>query len=83
MANTLITPSELTLIQATYSGEKVNCLLKSLRKLEIKARMSLKRQNSVDELVNYYRLHNNLPSTGYKLAYKLWFNFVIMDHNDN
>ena len=44
--------------------------------------MSLKRQNTVDELYNYFKIHNNLPNTGFKLAYKLWFNFVLMDYSD-
>ena len=79
----LITPVQMNLIRSTYNGEKVNCILKSLRKVEIKSRMSLTRQNTVDDLSNYFRLHKNLPNTGFKLAYKLWFNFVIMDYTDN
>ena len=77
-----ITPQELRLFQPNYSGEKVNCILKSLRKVDIKKKMSSKRQNTVDELYNYFKIHNNLPNTGFKLAYKLWFNFVLMDYSN-
>lgn len=77
-----ITPSELRLICATYSGEKVLSMLKSIRKVAIMRKMNLSRQNTVSELNNYYSVHKSLNPVQFKVLYKLWFNFVLMDYSD-
>ena len=65
-----------------YNGEKVNCLLKSLKKKEIKIRMSLERQDSIEVINNYFKIHNFVTNEQFKILYKLWFNFVLNDYLD-
>lgn len=77
-----ITPAELRLISANYSGEKVISMLKSIRKVAIMRKMNLARQNSVSELNNCYSIHKSLDTVQFKKLYRLWFNFVLMDYSD-
>ena len=65
-----------------YNGEKVNCLLKCLRKVDIKNRMSLQRQNKVEEINNFFNMHKYVTNEQFKLVYKYWFNFVLNDYLD-
>jgi hypothetical protein len=65
-----------------YNGEKVNCLLKSLRKISIKNRMSLERQNKVEEINNYFVMHKYVTNRQFLLLFKYWFNFVLNDYLD-
>lgn len=65
-----------------YNGEKVNCLLKSLRKKDIKIRMSFERQNLIELFNNHFKIHGFVTNEQFKIIYKFWFNFVINDYLD-
>lgn len=65
-----------------YTGEKVLGMLKSLKKKSIRKHMNYHRLNTVDDLNNYYNTYKGLTSSQFKLLYKLWFNFVLMDYTD-
>lgn len=65
-----------------YNGEKVNCILKSLRKITVKNRMSLVRQNKMEEINNFFKMHNYITNDHFKLLFKYWFNFVLNDYVD-
>jgi hypothetical protein len=65
-----------------YNGEKVNCLIKTLRKVSIKSRMRLDRQNKVEEINNFFIMHKYVTNEQFLLLYKYWFNFVLNDYID-